>query len=172
MNNKIADATILVTGGAGFVGSYVIEELLLHQPKKIRIIDNLIRGSYYNMQSYIDNPVVEFIEGDVRDAVFRECIIGCDYVFIGSVALMLRANQQDGFDVCRHFYVAEFCKTQLKSDFSSSARFGLAQNFPTPETDNPYNNQTFYGAAKMWGTIFRSIIYANGLCGLRILCVW
>ena len=69
MNNKITDATILVTGGAGFVGSYVIEELLLHQPKKIRIIDNLIRGSYYNMQSYIDNSIIEFIEGDARGRI-------------------------------------------------------------------------------------------------------
>ncbi|HRG36619.1 MAG TPA: GDP-mannose 4,6-dehydratase, partial [Chitinophagales bacterium] len=66
MKNKITNATILVTGGAGFVGSYVIEELLLHQPKRIRIIDNLIRGSFYNMQSFVDNSIIEFIEGDIR----------------------------------------------------------------------------------------------------------
>ncbi|MBK9329848.1 MAG: GDP-mannose 4,6-dehydratase [Sphingobacteriales bacterium] len=81
MNNKITDATILATGGAGFVGSYVVEELLQHQPKKIIIIDNLIRGSHYNMQSFISNPVVEFIEGDVRDAALLEkCITYRDAV--------------------------------------------------------------------------------------------
>ena len=77
MNNKITNATILVTGGAGFVGSYVVEELLLHNPTSIRIIDNLIRGSFYNMQSFINNPIVEFIEGDVRDVTLLEkCIEG------------------------------------------------------------------------------------------------
>ena len=45
MLNKVKDSTILVTGGAGFIGSYVIEELIPLQPKKIIIIDNFIRGS-------------------------------------------------------------------------------------------------------------------------------
>lgn len=172
MKNKISDSTILVTGGAGFVGSYVVEELLLHQPKKIRIIDNLIRGSYYNMQSFIDNPTVEFIEGDIRDAdLLEKCIIGCDYVF-HMAALRINAcaaNQQDGFDVMikATFNVAEFClKHKVKKViYSSSASvYGLAQNFPTPETDNPYNNQTFYGGAKMWGEqLFRSYKFMHNL---------
>ncbi len=43
--NKVKDSVILVTGGAGFIGSYVIEELLKLEPKEIRIVDNFIRGS-------------------------------------------------------------------------------------------------------------------------------
>ncbi len=172
MNNKITDATILVTGGAGFVGSYVVEELLQHHPKKIIIIDNLIRGSHYNMQSFIHNPMVEFIEGDIRDtALLEKCIAGCDYVF-HMAALRINAcaaNQQDGFDVMLHatFNVAELCKKHSvkKVIYSSSASvYGLAQHFPTPETDNPYNNQTFYGAAKMWGEqLFRSYKFMHDL---------
>jgi UDP-glucose 4-epimerase len=172
MNNKITDATILVTGGAGFVGSYVIEELLPHRPKKIIIIDNLIRGSYYNMQSFIDNPLVEFIEGDVRDAALLEsCISRCGYVF-HMAALRINAcaaNPQDGFEVMLHatFNVAELCRKYKikKVIYSSSASvYGLAQNFPTPETDNPYNNQTFYGGAKLWGEqLFRSYKFMYGL---------
>ena len=47
---------------------------------------------------------------------------------------------------------------------SSASVYGLAQHFPTPETDNPYNNQTFYGAAKMWGEqLFRSYKFMYGL---------
>jgi UDP-glucose 4-epimerase len=50
MTDKMNGAVIFVTGGAGFIGSYVIEELLAqHQPKKIRILDNLIRGSHENI---------------------------------------------------------------------------------------------------------------------------
>lgn len=172
MMNKISGATILVTGGAGFVGSYVVEELLLHQPKKVRILDNLIRGSYQNMQSFIENPAVEFIEGDIRDEdLLEKCVEGCDYVF-HMAALRINAcaaNQQDGFDVMLKatFNVAEFCKKhQIKKViYSSSASvYGLAQHFPTPETDNPYNNQTFYGAAKMWGEqLFRSYKFMHNL---------
>jgi UDP-glucose 4-epimerase len=65
------------------------------------------------------------------------------------------------------FEVAELCKKHKvkKVIYSSSASvYGLAQHFPTPETDNPYNNQTFYGAAKMWGEqLFRSYKFMYGL---------
>ena len=77
MHNKIKDSIILVTGGAGFIGSYVIEELIPLQPKKIIVIDNLIRGSYANMKNFIDNPVVEFHKGDMRDPeLLEKCISG------------------------------------------------------------------------------------------------
>ena len=54
MQNNVQGSVILVTGGAGFIGSYVVEELLLLQPKKIRIIDNFIRGSKANMKNFIN----------------------------------------------------------------------------------------------------------------------
>ena len=82
MPNKVKGSTILVTGGAGFIGSYVIEQLLPLQPKKIIIIDNFIRGSKENMKSFFNNPVIEFHKGDMRDtALLEKCIAGTDYVF-------------------------------------------------------------------------------------------
>ncbi|MDP4251023.1 MAG: NAD-dependent epimerase/dehydratase family protein [Bacteroidota bacterium] len=170
--NKVKDSIILVTGGAGFIGSYVIEELIPLKPKKIIIIDNLIRGSRANMKSFLDNPVVEFHEGDIRDLVLLEkCIAGTDYIF-HMAALRINAcaaNPSDGFDVMLKstFEVASLsAKHKVKKIiYSSSASvYGLAQHFPTPETDNPYNNQTFYGAAKMWGEqLFRSFKFMYGL---------
>ena len=65
-NNKIRNSTILITGGAGFIGSYLAEELLKYSPGKIIILDNLIRGSFENMKEFINNPAVEFIEGDIK----------------------------------------------------------------------------------------------------------
>src|SRR5450432_655225 len=172
MYNKVKDSIILVTGGAGFIGSYVIEELLPLQPKKIIIIDNLIRGSLANMKNYIKSPVVEFHNGDIRDLEFLEkCIKGTDYVF-HMAALRINscaANPREGFEVMLKstFEVASLsAKHQVKKViYSSSASvYGLAQHFPTPETDNPYNNQTFYGAAKMWGEqLFRSFKFMYGL---------
>ncbi len=166
------DKIILVTGGAGFIGSYVVEELLLLEPAKIIIIDNLIRGTRENMKNFIDNPLVEFIKGDIRDKVLLEkCISASDYVF-HMAALRINAcaaNPLEGFNVMLNatFNIAELCvKHKVKKIiYSSSASvYGLAQNFPTPETDNPYNNQTFYGAAKLWGEqLFRSYKFMYNL---------
>jgi UDP-glucose 4-epimerase len=170
--NKIKDSTILITGGAGFIGSYVIEELIPLKPKKIIILDNLIRGSRANMKNFLDNPLVEFHEGDIRDTgLLEKCISGTDYIF-HMAALRINAcaaNPRDGFDVMLKstFEVATLsAKHKVKKIiYSSSASvYGLAQHFPTPETDNPYNNQTFYGAAKMWGEqLFRSFKFMYGL---------
>ncbi len=172
MHNKVKDSVILVTGGAGFIGSYVVEELIPLQPKKIIILDNFIRGTRANMKNFFNNPLVEFHEGDIRDtAKLEACIAGTDYIF-HMAALRINAcaaNPQDGFDVMLKstFDVAQLSvKHKVKKViYSSSASvYGLAQHFPTPETDNPYNNQTFYGAAKMWGEqLFRSFKFMYGL---------
>ena len=55
-----------MTGGAGFVGSYVVEELLEMNPRKITIIDNLTRGTRENMAGFAGDSRVEFIEDDIR----------------------------------------------------------------------------------------------------------
>ncbi len=170
--NTIENNTIFVTGGAGFIGSYVVEYLLEHHPKKIIVLDNLIRGSHANMVNFKQNPIVEFIEGDLRDTVLLEkCIQESDYVF-HMAALRINscaANPSEGFDVMLKctFNVAELCvKHKIKKViYSSSASvYGLAQHFPTPETDNPYDNQTFYGASKLFGEqLFRSFKFMYGL---------
>ena len=172
MTNKIKDSTIFVSGGAGFIGSYVIEELLIHQPKKIIILDNLIRGSFENMKGFINDPRIEFIEGDIRNnELLEKCIEGSDYVF-HMAALRINAcaaNQQEGFEVMIQatFNIANLClKHKVKKIIYSSTAsvYGLAQHFPTPETDNPYNNQTFYGGAKIWGELlFRSYKFMHNM---------
>lgn len=172
MINLINNSTILVTGGAGFIGSYVVEKLLAFDPAKIVIIDNFIRGSEENLKSFRDNSKINLLIGDIRDKQLMESAIeGCDYVF-HMAALRINAcaaNPAEGFDVMLKatFDLAELCvKHKVKKVvYSSSASvYGLAQHFPTPETDNPYNNQTFYGAAKMWGEqLFRSFKFMYGL---------
>jgi len=170
--NKIKDSTILVTGGAGFIGSYLTEQILEHSPKKIIIIDNLVRGSFENMKNFINNPVVEFIEGDVNDFVLLEKSISeADYIY-HMAALRINAcaaNPVKAFDTMVNvtFNIAELSRKHKikKVIYSSSASiYGLAQNFPTTESDNPYDNQTFYGAAKMFGEqLFRSYKHMFGL---------
>jgi len=172
MTNKIKGTTILVTGGAGFIGSYVVEQLIPLEPARILIIDNFIRGTRTNMKNFIENPMVEFHEGDIRDqSLMEDLVTGTDYVF-HMAALRINAcaaNPADGFSVMikATFDLAQLCvKHKVKKIvYSSSASvYGLAEHFPTPETDNPYDNQTFYGAAKLWGEqLFRSYKFMYGL---------
>jgi len=172
MLNKIQGSNILITGGAGFIGSFVVEELLKFNPNKIIIIDNLSRGSYENIEGFLENPCVVFIEEDIRNTdMLDKNLAQVDYVF-HMAALRINAcaaNPKDGFDVMLKstFELAELCvKHRVKKViYSSSASvYGLAQNFPTPETDHPYDNQTFYGGAKLWGEqLWRSYKFMYGL---------
>ena len=79
------------------------------------------------------------------------------------------ASPQDGFEVMLQatFNIANLClKHKVKKIIYSSTAsvYGLAQHFPTPETDNPYNNQTFYGGAKIWGEqLFRSYKFMHNM---------
>ncbi len=172
MQNKIEGSTILITGGAGFIGSYVVEELIPKGPKKIIILDNFIRGSMLNMKTFIDNPIIEFHEGDIRDlAKLEQCMAGCDYVFhMASLRInACAANHKEGFEVMIKgtFDIIELAlKHKIKKViYSSSASvYGMAAHFPTPETDNPYDNQTFYGAAKLMGEqLLRSYKFMHDL---------
>lgn len=157
--NQIENSRILVTGGAGFVGSHLVEQLLLLKPERIFILDNLFRGKLKNMETYIDNKTVKFIEGDIRDVNTAEKLMKqSDYLF-HLAALRINAcaaNPKEGFDVMVKgtfdlFDMAKAFKIKKIIYSSSASVYGMAAHFPTPETDNPYGNQTFYGAAKLFG---------------------
>ena len=159
MKSKITGSKFLVTGGAGFVGSYVVEKLLQQNPGRIFIVDNLIRGSYENMKSFIKNPLVEFIRDDIRNyALMDELIKQCDYIFHLAALRITRCadNPSEAFPVMAEatFRLIESAKNHgiKKIIYSSSASvYGLAKTFPTPETESPYDNKTLYGAAKLFG---------------------
>jgi UDP-glucose 4-epimerase len=59
--------SVLVTGGAGFIGSHVVDQLV-EQGYRIRVLDNLSSGSLNNIQHHVRSGEIEFIEGDIRDA--------------------------------------------------------------------------------------------------------
>lgn len=67
---------VLVTGGAGFIGSNLVEKLLqLGNVEVVRVLDNLATGYYYNLEGFVGNPKFEFIEGDIRD--YDTCLRAC-----------------------------------------------------------------------------------------------
>ncbi len=77
----LGEYSFLVTGGAGFIGSNLVEYLLTHGAKKVRVLDNLSNGYYANIREFEDLPNFEFIEGDIRDlATCQKAMQGIDYV--------------------------------------------------------------------------------------------
>jgi UDP-N-acetylglucosamine 4-epimerase len=63
----LSSCSFLVTGGAGFIGSHIVEYLLKYGAGKVRILDNFSTGSPQNIAPFKSNPVFELIEGDIRD---------------------------------------------------------------------------------------------------------
>jgi len=77
----LTDYSFLVTGGAGFVGSNIVEYLLKYGAKKVRVLDNLSTGYKENLKPFLDNPTFEFLEGDISK--YEDCVKatkGIDYV--------------------------------------------------------------------------------------------
>ncbi len=87
----LSQYNFLVTGGAGFIGSHLVEYLLQHNAKQVRVIDDLSNGSLKNLQNAIEHPHFQFIKGDITYAEDCEMAVagGIDFVLhqaaLGSV---------------------------------------------------------------------------------------
>jgi UDP-N-acetylglucosamine 4-epimerase len=80
-NKDISRSSFLITGGAGFIGSNIVEYLLKYGAGKVRVLDNFSTGSHDNLKGFRDNISFELIEGDIRDVnTCRLALEGVDYV--------------------------------------------------------------------------------------------
>ena len=170
---KIPGSNILVTGGAGLIGSTTIDLLLRdHDPAQILVFDNLSRGSAANLESALRDPRVRLIEADIRDReALARAMRGMDAV-VHMAALRITAcaaEPREAFEVmCGGTYnvveAAQQAGVQKIVAASSASVYGLADDFPTTERHHPYNNRTWYGAAKvMLEGLLRSFNDMHGL---------
>lgn len=155
---NIDGARILVTGGCGLIGSTTIEQLLRdHDPARIVILDNLVRGSLANVTQALNDPRVTLLRGDIRDRdMVARAAEGMDAV-VHMAALRITACAADpreamevmcdgSFNVVDAARQAGVKKVVVAS---TASIYGLAESFPTREDHHPYNNRTWYGASKV-----------------------
>jgi UDP-glucose 4-epimerase len=163
---------VLVTGGAGAIGSNVTDELVLAGAEEIVVLDNLVRGRRENLAWAQANGPVTVVEGDIRDrALVRRLTTGVDVVFhLAAIRITQCAEEPrlalevlvDGtYNVVEAAVDAGVRKVVASS---SASVYGLAEEFPTTEAHHPWANDTLYGAAKTFNEgVLRSMHAMQGL---------
>lgn len=181
---SIEGKKVLVIGGAGFIGSHLVGELLKEGVSEVRIYDNFARGKSENIQEYLSDPRCSVfpLGGDIRDTdILDAAFKDMDIVFHLSAMWLLHCKDfpRTAFDVNIQgtFNVLEACVKHNveKLIYSSSASvYGDAVQVPMTE-DHPFNNKNFYGATKIAGEAMCTAFndrYGLKVIGLRYMNVY
>jgi UDP-glucose 4-epimerase len=165
-------ADVLVTGGAGTIGSEIVDQLLAAGAAHVDVLDNLVRGRIANLDDALSSGRVTLVEGDLRDRdLVHDVTRGKDLVFHEAAIRITQCAEEprlalevlvDGsFNV---YEAAVEHRVGKLISASSASVYGLAEEFPTTERHHHHNNDTFYGAAKSFNEgMLRSFRAMNGL---------
>ncbi|AXT85839.1 NAD-dependent epimerase [Aeromicrobium sp. A1-2] len=168
----LGGAHVLVTGGAGTIGSTIVDQLLDAGAGRVDVLDNLVRGRMGNLDEALASGRVTLIEGDIRDRdLVHDVSRGKDLVFHQAAIRITQCAEEprlalevlvDGtFNV---YEAAVAAKVDKIVSASSASVYGLAEHFPTDERHHHHNNDTFYGAAKSFNEgMLRSFRAMHGL---------
>jgi UDP-glucose 4-epimerase len=154
--NSLKGARCLVTGGAGFIGSTIVDQLLGAGAAEVRVIDNFVRGSWSNLQAAMAGGGVKVIEGDIRNgSLVDDLTEGVDYVFHQAALRITRCAEAPReavevlIDGTLNVLEAALKHKVTKVVAASSASvYGEPSYLPIEEA-HPFNNRTMYGACKI-----------------------
>jgi UDP-N-acetylglucosamine 4-epimerase len=182
-HKDIGQSSFLVTGGAGFIGSNIVEYLLKYGAKKVRVLDNLLTGNYVNLKPFEDNPRFEFIEGDITDSdtCHRACA-DIDYVShqaaLGSVPRSIkdpaRSNHINVGGFLNMLIAAKDSKVKMFVYASSSSVYGDEPSLPKVE-DRIGNPLSPYAVTKYANELYAKVFHSNfglNIIGLRYFNVF
>lgn len=170
--STLQGAHVLVTGGAGTIGSTVVDQLIAAGVGRIDILDNLVRGRRENLAEALGSGRAHLVEGDLRDRdLVHDLTRGKDLVFHQAAIRITQCAEEprlalevlvDGtFNVCEAAAAHHVDKLIAAS---SASVYGMAEAFPTTERHHHHNNDTFYGAAKSFNEgMVRSFRAMSGL---------
>lgn len=168
----LKDKRVLITGGAGLIGSHIADLVAERQPAEIIILDNFVRGRLENLKQAQGAFPLTIVHGDIRDrALLAQAFEGVDVVFHQAAIRITQCAEEPrlAFDVLAGgtFNVLEAAvnaKVAKVVAASSASVLGLAESFPTREDHHSYNNRTIYGAAKTFNEgLLRSFADMYGL---------
>ncbi|HKP37814.1 MAG TPA: NAD-dependent epimerase/dehydratase family protein [Pyrinomonadaceae bacterium] len=176
------NSRVLVIGGAGFVGSHLVDQLTQEPVREIVVLDNFVRGTRANLSDAVRDDRVRVVEGDLTDLnLLKELMAGTDYVFHLAALWLFECVHQPrsalDVNVVGTFNVIEAAQQAgvKKVVYSSSASvYGDAQFTPMTE-DHPFNNRTMYGATKIAGEQFFRAFYEQhklDYVGLRYMNIY
>jgi len=180
--HNLEGARILVIGGAGFLGSHIVDQLTETGAGQIVILDNFVRGTRANLADAVRDPRVQLVEGSVTDLpTLRGLMEDTDYV-VHLAALWLYECVHQPRSALDVNVVGTFNVVEAAADagvkkvvYSSSASvYGDAVFTPMTE-EHPFNNRTMYGATKIAGEqFFRAFNEQRGLdyAGLRYMNIY
>jgi UDP-glucose 4-epimerase len=160
----------LVTGGAGFIGSHLVDRLLA-QGRTVRVLDNFEIGRRGNLQQHDGNPRLDIVEADVADgAAVAVAMEGVERVFhlAARADIVPSIQQPEAYfraNVDGTFAVLEAARRQQVSRFvyaASSSCYGIPESYPTPETAPadpryPYALTKYLGEQLVlhWASVYR-----------------
>lgn len=155
---ELQGARVLITGGAGFVGSTIAAQLVDAGVDEIVLLDNLVRGTRANVADLVDSGNADLVIGDICDAgLVTELTAGRDIVFHQAALRITHCVEEPrlGVDVMATgtlnvVHAAMEARVSKLVAASSASIYGHAPTFPTVESDHGYDNRTLYGAAKMF----------------------
>lgn len=169
---KLANSRVLITGGAGLIGSHIADRLADEAVAEIVVLDNFVRGRRENLERAMAGGRVTVVEGDIRDrALVAEVMQGIDLVFHQAALRITQcaAEPDLAIDVLVNgtatiLQAAIEAKVRKVVAASSASVYGMADRFPTPESHHAHNNRTLYGAAKAFNEgLLRSFHDQHGL---------